>query len=94
MLCIIVILLTLTRVGASLQAGEVRDLATELGLASCRLVIMEPGVTEVTRGWTEVRTSLCSLLPCYSSTLENTKLHFPSGEPESLWIKSVHMHTM
>ncbi len=49
MLCIIVIILTLTRVGASLQAGEVRALATELGLASCRLVIMEPRVTEVTR---------------------------------------------
>ena len=88
MLCIFVIILTLTSVGASLQAGEVRDLATELDLASCRLVIMEPGVTEVTRGWTEARTSLCGQLPCYSATLENTKLRFPSGGLESSGVKS------
>ena len=91
MLCIILIMLTLTNVGATLQAGEVRDLATELGLASCRLVIMEPRLTEVTRAWTEVRSSLCSQLPCYSSTLES-KLHFPSGGPLVILDKSVHIH--
>ena len=78
MLHIIIIMLTLSTVGATLQAGEVRDLVTELDLASCRLVIMEPRLAEVTRAWTEARTSLCTQLPCYSSTLAS-KLHFPSG---------------
>ena len=42
--------------------------------------IMEPGVTEVTRAWSEARSSLCSYLSCYSiSSMENTQLHFPSG---------------
>ena len=86
MLCIILIMLTLSTVGASLQAGEVRDLVTELDLASCRLVIMEPRITEVTRAWTEARSSLCTQLPCYSSTLES-KLHFPSGVTLVLLVK-------
>ena len=79
MLHIFLIILSVSHVGLCLQAGEVRDLARELDLASCRLVIMEPEAREVTRGWTEARASLCTQLPCYSSTLDNTKLHFPSG---------------
>ena len=82
MLYIILIMLTSTNAGAALQAGEVRDLASELSLASCRLVIMEPAVTEITRGWREASSSLCSQLPCYFSTLEGSKLHFPSGGSE------------
>ena len=79
MLYILLNILSLVNVGATLQAVEVKGLVQELDLASCSLVIMEPGVTEVTRVWSEARSSLCSQLPCYSSNMENTQLHFPSG---------------
>ena len=79
-LYIFLIFFSLINVGACLQAAEVRGLTRQLGLASCSLVIMEPGVTEVTRAWSEARSSLCSHLSCYSiSNMENTQLHFASG---------------
>ena len=79
MLYILLLILSLVSEGASLQAVEVRGLVQELGLASCSLVIIGPKVSEVTRVWSEARSSLCSELPCYSINMENTQLHFPSG---------------
>ena len=93
-LYIFLIFCSLINVGVCLQAAEVRGLTRELGLASCSLVIMEPGVTEVTRAWSEARSSLCSYLSCYSiSSMENTQLHFPSGVTVKVQDQESLLHT-